>query len=112
MGDRYQISIDRLSDLQDLIDKYNAAKPEDQKAAMRDIVDFIYDDYRQVLLAPHKRMDIIVGSLLMTGAASVKNKDDNAGGIDLLNIDLPFKFIKPDTEDKDYFVTYLQQKTE
>ena len=110
LGDRYQISIDRLSDLQDLIDKYNAAKPEDQKAAMRDIVDFIYDDYRQVLLAPHKRMDIIVGSLLMTGAASVKNKDDNAGGIDLLNIDLPFKFIKPDTEDKDYFVTYLQQK--
>ena len=85
-------------------------KPEDRKAAMRDIVDFIYDDYRQVLLAPHKRMDIIVGSLLMTGAASVKNKDDNAGGIDLLNIDLPFKFIKPDTEDKDYFVTYLQQK--
>ena len=53
---------------------------------------------------------IIVGSLLMTGAASVKNKDDNAGGIDLLNIDLPFKFIKPDTEDKNYFVTYLQQK--
>ena len=50
LGDRYQISIDRLSDLQDLIDKYNAAKPEDQKAAMRDIVDFIYDDYRQVLL--------------------------------------------------------------
>ena len=110
LGDRYQISIDRLSDLQDLTDKYNAAKPEDQKAAMRDIVDFIYDDYRQVLLAPHKRMDIIVGSLLMTGAASVKNKDDNAGGIDLLNIDLPFKFIKPDTEDKNYFVTYLQQK--
>ena len=110
LGDRYQISIDRLSDLQDLIDKYNAAKPEDQKAAMRAIVAFIYDAYRQVLLAPHKRMDIIVGSLLMTGAASVKNKDDNAGGIDLLNIDLPFKFIKPDTEDKDYFVTYLQQK--
>ena len=73
------------------LDKYNAAKPEDQKAAMREIVDFIYDDYRQVLLAAHKRMDIIVGSLLMTGAASVKNKDKNAGGVELLNIDLPFK---------------------
>ena len=109
LGDRYQISIDRLSDLQDLIDKYNAAKPEDQKAAMREIVDFIYDDYRQVLLAAHKRMDIIVGSLLMTGAASVKNKDKNAGGVELLNIDLPFKFIKPGTEDKDHFITYLQQ---
>lgn len=112
LGDRYQISIDRLSDLQDLIDKYNAAKPEDQKAAMRDIVDFIYDDYRQVLLAPHKRMDIIVGSLLMTGAAIVKNKDDNAGGIDLLNIDLPFKFIKPDTEDKKLFRHLLAAETE
>lgn len=30
----------------------------------------------------------------------------------LLNIDLPFKFIKPDTEDKDYFVTYLQKLNE
>ena len=30
LGDRYQISIDRLSDLQDLIDKYNAAKPENE----------------------------------------------------------------------------------
>ena len=31
-----------------LIDKYNAAKPADQIAAMQDIVNFIYDDYRQV----------------------------------------------------------------
>ena len=109
LGDAYQISIDRLSELQDLIDKFNAAKPADQVAAMQDIVNFIYDDYRQVILAPHKRMDIVFGSLLMTGVATVKNKDNNAGGVDLLNIELPFKFIKPGTESKANFITYLQQ---
>lgn len=110
LGDRYQISIDRLSDLQDLVDKYNAAKTADQVQAMRDIVDFIYDDYRQVLLAAHKRMDIVVGSLLMTGKATVKNKDDNAAGVELLNIDLPFKVITPNAGDKTNFITYLQQQ--
>lgn len=110
LGDRYQISIDRLSELQDLIDKFNEAKTADQVAAMQDIVNFIYDDYRQVLLAAHKRMDIVVGSLLMTGKAQVKNKDDNAAGIDLLDIELPFKFITPEAGDKANFITYLQQK--
>ena len=109
LGDRYQISIDRLSELQDLVDKYNAAKTADQVQAMRDIVDFIYDDYRQVLLAAHKRMDIVVGSL-MTGKATVKNKDDNAAGVDLLNIELPFKVITPTSGDKTNFITYLQQQ--
>lgn len=109
LGDAYQISIDRLSELQDLIDKFNAAKPADQVAAMQDIVNFIYDDYRQVILAPHKRMDIVFGSLLMTGVATVKNKDNNAGGVELLNIELPLKFIKPGTESKANFITYLQQ---
>lgn len=106
----YQIPIERLSELQNLIDRFNVAEPEAQVAAMQEIVNFIYDDYRQVLLAAHKRMDIIVGSLLMTGAATVKNKDDNAGGVDLLNIELPFKFIKPDTGAKTKFITYLQQQ--
>nr|DAZ38973.1 MAG TPA: capsid protein [Caudoviricetes sp.] len=110
LGDRYQISVDRLSELQDLINKYNAAKPADQIAAMQDIVNFIYDDYRQVLLAPHKRMDMVLGSMLMTGEATVKNKDDNAGGVNLLEIKLPFKFITPETEAKTKFITYLQQK--
>ena len=67
MGDAYQMSIDRLSELQDLIDKFNAAKPADKKAAMEEIVNFLADDYRQITLAAHKRMDIIVGALLMLG---------------------------------------------
>ena len=110
LGDRYQISTDRLSELQDLIGKYNAAKTADQVQAMRDIIDFVYDDFRQVLLAPHKRMDIVVGSLLMTGKAIVKNKDNNDAGVELLDIQLPFKTITPTTGDKQNFITYLQQQ--
>ena len=35
LGDAYQMSIDRLSELQDLIDKFNQAKSSDQMAAFR-----------------------------------------------------------------------------
>lgn len=110
LGDRYQISIDRLSELQDLIDKYNVAKPADQNTALKEIVDFIYDDFRQILLAAHKRMDLIVGSLIMTGKATVKNKDKRAdvNAPDLLDIELPFKFITPEVAVKDKFISYLQ----
>ena len=110
LGDRYQISIDRLSELHDLIDKYNVAKPADQNTALKEIVDFIYDDFRQILLAAHKRMDLIVGSLIMTGKATVKNKDKRAdvNAPDLLDIELPFKFITPEVAVKDKFISYLQ----
>ena len=66
LGDRYQMSVDRLSDLQDLIDKYNATNATGQVSALNDIIAFVYDDYRQVMLAAHKRMDLVVGDLLMT----------------------------------------------
>lgn len=112
LGDAYQIDVERLSELQDLIDKYNEAKPTDQIAAMNEIIQFITDDYRQIILAPHKRMDIVVGSLLMTGKATVKNKD-NKEGIELLDIDLPFNFITPKSGDivvdgKKKFISYMQ----
>lgn len=115
LGDAYQMSVDKLSELQDLIDKFNKAKTEDQKTALNEIVNFIVDDYRQVMLAPHKRMDIVVGSLLMTGSADVKNKDDNNGGIDLLKIDLPLNFVKPAKSEvvidgSNKFITYLRDK--
>lgn len=114
LGDSYQMDVERLSELQDLIDKYNAAKSEDQISAMNEIVQFITDDYRQIILAPHKRMDIIVGSLLMTGRATVKNKD-NKDGVELLDISLPFKFINPTADDivvdgKKKFISYMQSQ--
>lgn len=119
LGDAYQMSIDRLSELQDLIDKFNQARPTGQNAALEEIVNFLADDYRQITLAAHKRMDIIVGALLMTGEATVYNKDAaiTSGQTDnkLLEIALPFNFVKPTARDiivdgKNMFISYLREK--
>lgn len=66
-GDRYQLDIDRLDQLQALIYKFNTYNTADQKAVMTEIIDFLVDDLRQVMLAPHKAMDIIVGALRSKG---------------------------------------------
>ena len=120
LGDRYQISVDRLSDLQDLIDKYNAANATGQVSALNDIINFIYDDYRQTSLAAHKRMDLVVGDLLMTGKAEVRNKDaavNTQNATPLLDIDLPLNTLTPTkadvTSDSNVkFITWLMNKVD
>lgn len=119
LGDAYQMSIDRLSELQDLIDKFNQSKPSDQMAALNEIVNFVSDDYRQITLAAHKRMDLVLGALLMTAEAAVYNKDAavSSGQTDnkLLEISLPFNIIKSASADvvvdgKNMFISYLREK--
>ena len=110
LGDRYQMDIERLSELQDILDKFNAANTADQRTILDEIINFIVDDYRQVLLAPHKRMDIIVPELLMTGKTEV-HLADNKEGISLLDIELPFHFIKPDAAEKSQ-IHFLSEKSD
>ena len=102
---------DRLDMLKSLIDKFNAARPADQVTALNNIIDYIVDDVRQVRLAPHKRMDIVVGDLRSDGRASV-TLADNPMGIALLDMELPVKRITPTTGDKDNFITYLKTQIE
>lgn len=106
LGDRYQMDNDRLDMLQELINKFNAAKTADQSAALNDIIAYITDDMRQVLLAPHKRMDLVVGDLRSDGKASVK-VDDNPQGIEMLDMTLPVNRIAPEVGDKEHFIQYL-----
>lgn len=106
LGDRYQMDNDRLDMLQELVNKFNAARTVDQQRALNDIINYIVDDYRQVLLAPHKRMDIVDGDLRSKGTASV-TVDDNPQGIELLDIELPVNKITPAVGDKNNFVKYL-----
>ena len=106
LGDRYQMDNDRLDMLQELINKFNNERTGEQRAALNDIINYIVDDMRQVLLAPHKRMDLVVGDLRSDGKASVK-VDDNPQGIELLDIELPVNRISPAASDKDNFVQYL-----
>lgn len=111
LGDSYQMGNDRLDMLQTLIDHFNSAKSADQSSAMNEIIDYIVDDLRQVLLAPHKRMDIVVGNLRSTGEATV-TLSDNPEGIELLDITLPVEKISPSPQDKAKFITYLKLKME
>ena len=109
LGDRYQMDIERLSQLQDIIDKFNAANTAEQSTILQEIIDFIVDDYRQILLAPHKRMDIVVPGLLMTGKAQV-HLADNKENIELLDIELPFHFLTPEAAVKDKFISYYSRR--
>lgn len=111
LGDRYQMDIDRLSDLQDILDKFNEANTTDQRTILNEIIDFITDDYRQILLAPHKAMDIVVGELLMTGKTAVYMAD-NKENLKILDIELPFHIITPEATEKNKFVSYLQAQIE
>lgn len=111
LGDRYQIDNDRLDMLKALIDKFNVAKTAGQSAAMNDIINYIVDDQRQILLAPHKRMDIVLGDLRSDGKASVK-LGDNHEGIELLDMELPVNRIKPTVENKANFISYLKAEIE
>lgn len=107
LGDRYQMDNDRLDRLQELINKYNSVAANSQASVIGDIVNFLYDDMRQVLLAPHKRMDLMVGQLRSDGHASVKNSN-NPLGIEMVDITLPVQRITPMVGDKANFITYLQ----
>ncbi|MDR1582904.1 MAG: hypothetical protein LBS55_06530 [Prevotellaceae bacterium] len=111
LGDSYQMDNDRLDMLRSLIDKFNDAKTADQVRAMNDIIAYITDDLRQVLLAPHKRMDIVLGELRSTGKASVKMAD-NPEGIELLDMEMPVKLITPAAGDKADFISYLKKQIE
>lgn len=111
LGDRYQMDIERLSQLQDILDKFNSANTADQRTILNEIINFIYDDYRQILLAPHKRMDIVVGEMLMTGKSKVYLAD-NKENIEVLDVELPYKFLTPEAAVKDKFISYLKEKIE
>lgn len=109
LGDSYQMDNDRLDMLRSLIDKFNVAKPQDQFKVMNEIIAYITDDVRQCLLAPHKRMDLIVGQLRSLGSASI-TMDDNPDGIEVLEMTLPVIKLKPTVEQKKTLVAYIKEQ--
>lgn len=111
LGDRYQLDNDRLDQLKALIDKFNATSSAAQAGVMNEIIDYIVDDVRQVRLAPHKRMDLVLGDLRSDGRASVTNAN-NPLGVELIDIELPVKRITPTVGDKTNFISYIKGEVE
>lgn len=107
LGNAYQLDNERLDIIQQLINKFNA-QGSNQGAVLNEIIGFLADDIRQCTLAPHKRMDYVVGQLLSTGKAEVK-LGDNPYGVELMDLVLPIHKKEAQSSDKDYFITYLKK---
>lgn len=109
IGDSYQLDNDRLDELQALIDKFNATAVESQGAVMTEIVDFLVEDLRQCMLAPHKAMDVLVGALRSKGEIS---DTDITQGVGLDAFSIPVNKIIPTAEVKSTFLTYMRAEIE
>lgn len=110
MGNAWQLDNDRLDTLKSLLDKYNS-KGSNQVSVLNEIIDFLADDIRQATLAPHKRMDYVLGQLRSTGKASVKFAD-NPQGVELLDMELPVIYKVAQAADKDNLVNYIKAQVE
>ncbi len=122
LGDAYQMSIDRLSELQDLIDKFNAAQPSRPKGCNgRDCKLPGRRLPSRLPLLPTSVLDTIVGALLMLGEATVYNEDaaitSSRTNNKLLEITLPFNFHQAEKSremwlwtGKNMFISYLREK--
>lgn len=107
LGDKFQMDNDRLELLQDLVAKYN----ETSGGNIVEVVNHLVQDFRELTLAPHKRMDKVVGDLLSKGEAHVK-VDDNRDGVEGLDITLPFVKTKAKASDKNKMLPFLQDMAE
>ena len=106
MGDRWQLDNDNLEDLAHLIKDFNQAQPSERGVYIDRIVDIIIRDYKEAYLAPHKRMDLMVGQFLSTGQSIVDRKN-NPKGVELKDLKLPVKTFMAKKEDQEKFMEYV-----
>lgn len=108
LGEAYQMDNARLDELQILVDTLNRLG---NTQAMEDVVNFLADDFRQCVLAPNKRVDLMLNDLKFYGKAESNAKVDEKG-VKLMTITLPFKEGKnlfiPTSENKGSFLSFLE----
>lgn len=106
LGDRFQMDNARLEQLQALIDRLNRNQMD--AASVTEITDFLTDDFRELILAPEKRMDKLLADLLVNGAASITLKD-NPKGVQVLDLEIPTEKAKATGADKGKVFAFLQK---
>ena len=108
LGESYQMDNDRLDRLRTLVDTLNRLQNQE---SMEAVVNFLVDDFRQCVLAPNKRMDLMLNDLKFTGKAEARSKVDQ-DGVKIQTITLPFKEGKnkftPGADQKNKFLSYLE----
>lgn len=102
LGEKYQMDNARMAELQVLIDTFNE---RGEAAVANEIVEFLKDDYRQCLLAPHKRLDIMLFELMFSALSGIETHTEK-DGVKINAIDMRTVVAK-DTVDADYENTLL-----
>lgn len=101
LGDRFQMDNDRLERLQSLVNGLNKG------AVSADVVtNFLVEDFKEVSIAPYKRIEKIAFDLLYNGKASV-TMEDNPQGVQIVDMDLPIYTEKAKANDKDHLIEFL-----
>ena len=106
LGDRWQLDNDNLEELKHLIVDFNRAKSSDRGVYIDQIVEIIIRDYKEAFLAPHKRMDYMLGQFLSTGQAIVDRKN-NPAGVTIKDLKLPVKEFTAKPADQEKFMQYI-----
>lgn len=101
MGDRFQMDNDRLEQLRYLTDRLNRSEVNAEA-----VTNFLVEDFRELALAPYKRMEKVLFDLLYNGSASVA-LSDNPKGVSILDMNLPVITEKAKKEDKDHIIDFL-----
>ncbi len=81
LGDRMQMDNDRLDLLIDIVNRINASGTTGQHIA--EFANIVATDMEELALAPHKRMDKVLGDLLSKGSADVELAGGKLGTMDL-----------------------------
>lgn len=103
-GDAFQIDNARLDLLLELVKKYNGSQ---DAAILNEIVDFLMDDWRDVLLAPMFAIDKMIGDARSRGIYQV-----NLNGGEYEEINLPVMKVTPTSQDLGSFVTWYRDQLE
>lgn len=100
LGDKMQMDVARL----DILATMLASGIPDAN----EIADFLVEDFKEMALAPHKRMDKVVGDLVSTGHAQVK-ESDNSKGVKVLDLRINMASAKTTSENKGKLIPFLQR---
>lgn len=105
LGDRFQMDNDRLEQLRGLLARANASASPGEFIA-NEVVDFLVEDFRELSIAPYKRMEKVLFDLVYNGNASV-TISDNPKGVQVLDMNLPINVVRAKGSDKGHLVDFL-----
>ena len=105
LGDRFQMDNDRLEQLNDLLKRANASASPASFIA-EEVTNFLVQDFRELTIAPYKRMEKVLFDLIYNSTASV-TVSDNPKGVQLLDMNLPINVVRAKGSDKGHLVDFL-----